>query len=500
MANPKPNPPAETAPNHPCESPPPIVGFVSLGCAKNLVDSEKMLGQIAESGAVISTDEAAADTIIVNTCGFLEASRAEALDVLRELAQRKRAGTLRRLVVAGCLVQRDGEKLLELVPEIDALVGVHNRDDVAPAVWGDSRASEPRHSCRGHDPALNRGAQGILALPVIRGAPAANRNENVDLHLGDYHPQPWSDRGRLRLTPRHYAYVRIGEGCNQKCTFCTIPSIRGPLHSKPPDELAAECHELIADGARELILIGQDTTSYGADLGYEPGLAGLLRKLDAECDGARWIRLMYVYPSVFTDAMIDAIAECARVVKYIDIPLQHINDRMLKAMARRVTRAKTEALLEKLRKRIPGVAIRTTFIVGFPGETQTEFEELLAFVRGFGFDAAGAFKYSFEPETPAARMQNQIDATVKTERYEQFMLAQQEVALAAARRRIGQTFDVVLDVCGDGSRGRARHAGQAPEIDATCLLPRSRHAAGELVPVRCVGSEGYDLLVRAARR
>jgi ribosomal protein S12 methylthiotransferase len=488
---------AAVPPNHPGQSPPPVVGFVSLGCAKNLVDSEKMLGQVAESGAVISIDESAADTIIVNTCGFLEASRAEALDVLRELGLRKRQGTLRRLIVAGCLVQRDGEKLLELVPEIDALVGVNNRDDVAPAVWGAMPSANPIPPRKGAGGGV---AAGILGLPVLPRFPAPAQPRDIDLHLGDYYPQPWSDRGRLRLTPRHYAYVRIGEGCSQKCTFCTIPSIRGPLHSKPPDELAAECRELIADGARELILIGQDTTSYGADLGYEPGLAGLLRKLDAECDGARWIRLMYVYPSVFTDAMIDAIADCARVVKYIDIPLQHINDRMLKAMARRVTRAKTEVLLEKLRKRIPGVAIRTTFIVGFPGETQAEFEELLAFVRGFGFDAAGAFKYSFEPETPAARMKNQVDAAVKAERYEQFMLAQQEVALAAARRRIGQTFDVVLDACGDDSRSHARHAGQAPEIDANCWLPHSRHAPGEFVSVRCVGTEGYDLLVRTTRR
>lgn len=442
----------------PSAAAPPVVGFVSLGCAKNLVDSEKMLGQIAESGAVVSGDESVADTMVVNTCGFLEASRQEALAIIRELAQRKRRGKLRRLIVAGCLVQRDGEKLREAIPEIDALVGVNNRDDIVRAVW--------RHA----------------------------RDETLDLYLGDYHPQPWSDQGRLRLTPQHYAYVRLSEGCNQKCTFCTIPAIRGPMHCKTPDVLVTECRELIADGARELILIGQDTTSYGADIGYEPGLAGLLRALDGACDGARWLRLMYVYPSVLTDAMIDAVAECARFVKYIDIPLQHINDRMLRAMARRVTRKETEELLERLRRRIPGVTIRTTFIVGFPGETAAEFDELLAFVREFGFDAVGAFPYSLEPETPAGRMRDQLDEAVKTERRERLMLAQQERAFAAAQRRVGECFDVVVDGHTDAG-WVARHAGQAPEVDGTCLLQGGAFTPGELVSVRVLGAQEYDLVV-----
>jgi len=466
---------------------PPIVGFVSLGCAKNLVDSEKMLGEIAESGAIISGDESMADTIVVNTCGFLEASRQEALETIRELADRKRYGTLRRLVVAGCLVQRDGEQLRDLIPEIDALVGVNNRQDVAPAVWG------PRQP-------------GAAVRPREKGQRAAR--PPVALHLGEYHPQPWSDQGRLRLTPPHYAYVRISEGCNQKCTFCTIPSIRGPMHCKTPEALVAECRELIADGAQELILIGQDTTSYGAELavgsaGYDgQGLAGLLRTLDRACDGARWLRLMYVYPSLFTDEMIDAIAAAPRVVKYIDIPLQHINDRVLRAMGRRVTRAQTETLLEKLRQRIPGVTIRTTFIVGFPGETEAEFAELVEFVRGFGFDAVGAFKYSLEADTPAAKIPGHLDEAVKVERYERLMLAQQEHALAAGRRSVGTAFEVVVDSVDDGT-ARARHAGQAPEVDSVALLrgPSAEELAiGDWLPVRCVETDGYDLIVQPARR
>ncbi len=455
----------------PSDGPPPIVGFVSLGCAKNLVDSERMLGQIAESGAIVSADESAADTIVVNTCGFLGAARDEALRVIEELAERKRRGELRRIVVAGCLVQRDGQSLRTQIPEIDALVGVNNRDDVPRAVWG----------TRG--PGSRRGS---------------------DLYLGAYHPSAWSDQGRLRLTPRHYAYVRISEGCDQKCTFCTIPSIRGPMHSKPPEALVAECRELLADGARELILIGQDTTSYGTDLASGVRLPSLLRTLDGACDGARWIRLMYVYPTVLDDAVLAAIADAPRIVKYIDIPLQHISSAVLRRMGRRIDRPATERLLERIRRRIPGVTIRTTFIVGFPGETDAEFAELVEFVRGFGFEAVGAFPYSFEAETPAARLPGHPDSAVKRERYEQLMLVQQDVALAAARRRVGTTFDVVVDGPDDAGAGLvARHAGQAPEVDAVCRLraaPRAAHEPGHGLTVQCIDTDGYDLVVRPQGR
>jgi len=445
---------------------PPVVGLVSLGCCKNLVDSEVMLARIAESGAIISADPALADTIVVNTCGFLAAAREEVLAALSELAQRKRRGELRRIVVAGCLVQRDGFSLREAIPEIDALVDVHHREDVVRAVWQQD----------------SRPGGGALSA-----APAASQ------------AAPWSDRGRLRVTPRHYAYVRISEGCNQKCTFCTIPSIRGPMRSKPPEEIVAECRELIADGARELILIGQDTTSYGADLGYEPGLAGLLRTLNAACDGARWLRLMYAYPPAFAEAMIDAIAECPRVVKYVDLPLQHISDRVLKAMGRRVTRRQTERLLERIRRRIPGVALRSTFIVGFPGETEAEFGELLEFVRSFGFAAAAAFRFSCEPGTAAARLPGQLPEQVKEERYQRFMLAQQEVALAAARQMIGQELEVLIDGHLD-RRGVwiGRHAGQAPEVDSVTQV-RGRLRIGTFVKARCTGTADYDLLARPVR-
>ncbi len=443
------------------------VAFVALGCAKNLVDSEKMLGQLAEAGAVITPDEDDADVIVVNTCGFLEASRSEAHRVIEEAVSRKRSGACRRVVVAGCLVQRDGERILEDLPGVDALVGVHERDRIVEAA--------------------------LHGIPSPRSRRPARRAP--DLFLGEYHPYVALDTARLRLTPRHYAYLRISEGCNQKCTFCTIPSIRGPMHSKPVPAVLAEARELIADGAVELNLIGQDTTSYGEDIPYAPGLAGLLRELNA-IDGARWIRLLYVYPSVLTDEMIDAVAACERVVKYIDIPLQHINDRILKAMHRRVSRAQTERLLERLRRRIPGVAIRTTFISGFPGETAAEFKELLEFIRDFRFDAVGVFPYSLESDTPAGRMKGQIAPELKQERADRIMALQQEIAFETAAQRAGDFLEVLIDAPVQPGQFAGRHAGQAPEVDAVTYVLSDRVRPGDLVRVLCEGSQGYDLIAR----
>jgi ribosomal protein S12 methylthiotransferase len=492
------------------------VAFIALGCAKNLVDSEKMLGQLAEHGAIITSDESDADVIVVNTCGFLEASRVEAHEAIAEAVEQKRTGRCRRVVVAGCLVQRDGERLLDAVPGIDALVGVHQRDDVVTAALS---------------PLLGKNEKrGERNTRSPKGKKTETR-PRPDLFLGDYHPYVATDTARLRLTPRHYAYLRISEGCNQRCTFCTIPAIRGPMHCKPVEVILAEARELASDQAVELNLIGQDTTSYGRDIGYGPGLAGLLRELN-RLDEVAWIRLLYAYPTDFTDEMIDAIAECERVVKYIDIPLQHINDRILKAMHRRVTRRQTETLLQRLRDRIPGVTIRTTFIAGFPGETEAEFEELLTFVKEFGFSAVGVFPYSQEPDTPAGRMKGQLPAEVKEARADAIMEVQQEVAFAQAARRRGQLLDVLIDAKLKDGQYVGRHAGQAPEVDSVTYvltaLPDARKKAGrasavptrargkkttahgtaryrpaahslqpgEIVRVVCEGSQGYDLIAR----
>ena len=460
----------------------PTVSFVSLGCPKNLVDSEKMLGLLAESGCGIVGDGGAADVVVVNTCGFLSASRDEAIGVLQEAAGQKRRGEIRRLVVAGCLVQRDGQGLVQAVPEIDALVGVNNRADIVRAVLGETpkrrNAKTPKQEKTGSKVAEN----------------------GRSIFLGEYHSASWidankSDRARLRLTPTHYAYLRMSEGCNQKCTFCTIPSIRGPMHCKSVDEIMAEARELIDDGAVELNLIGQDTTSYGKDIGYEPGLSGLLREMNT-LDGVEWIRLMYAYPSDFADEMIDAIADCEKVAKYIDIPLQHINDRVLKAMYRRVTRKETDILLEKLRHRIPGVAIRTTFISGFPGETQAEHEELCEFVRDFGFDAMGVFPYSSEPGTPAQRMKGALPSDVIQSRVDELMQVQQEATFAKVAAAKGRSLRVMIDGFGKDGIYPARHQGQAPDVDSVVYVHGGEHDPGAFVTVRVTGSDGYDLKAR----
>jgi len=449
------------------------VAFVALGCVKNLVDSEKMLGQLAESGAIITADEDDADVIVINTCGFLQASRIEAHQEIKRAIRRKRRGRCKRVVVAGCLVQRDGEKLLEAIPGIDSLVGVHQRDDVVRAALRPLPGRTGKHK---------------------RSARNA-RDATPDLFLGDYHPYVALDTARLRLTPRHYTYLRISEGCDQKCTFCTIPAIRGSMHSKPPEIILAEASELIADGAVELNLIGQDTTSYGQDIGYKPGLAGLLRELNC-LDGLRWIRLLYAYPSGFTDDMIEAVADCDRVVKYIDLPLQHISDRILKAMRRQVTRAETEMLLQKLRDRIPGIAIRTTLIAGFPGETEPEFDELLAFIREFRFAALGVFPFSPEVDTPAGRMKTQLPDDIKQARTNGIMEAQQAIAFEQAANQEGRFFEVLIDQEISDGQFVGRHAGQAPDVDAVTYVLSDGVRSGEFIQVVCEGSQDYDLIAR----
>jgi ribosomal protein S12 methylthiotransferase len=298
----------------------------------------------------------------------------------------------------------------------------------------------------------------------------------------------------LRLTPRHYAYLRVSEGCNQGCSFCTIPSIRGPMRSKPIEHILAEARELAADGAVELNLIGQDTTSYGTDIGYEAGLSGLLKTLDREMKDVHWLRLMYAYPSCFTDEMIGAIADSGRVTPYIDMPLQHINDRLLTIMKRRVTRKQIETLLEKLRKRVAGITIRTTFIAGSPGETDGEHRELVEFVRDFGFDMMGVFPYSAEPGTAMGRLEGQIPESVKKDRVEELMLAQQEIAFEKARKKVGEKVEVLIDRRMEDGKWVGRTGGQAPEIDSVTFVDGKELHAGKMVTATVSKAEGYDLI------
>ena len=489
------------------------VAFVSLGCPKNLVDSEAMLGELAECGYELVSDHDQADAIVINTCGFLEASRDESLEAIHEAIDRKNNGDLKRVVVAGCLVQRHRAKMLEWAPGIDAMVGVFDRDHIKDAVRGprdevDIEAESPKYWISGNalQAARERGRD-TVGLTV-----QGKDGKGVGYWEGD--------DNRFRLTPRHWTYLRMSEGCNQRCAFCTIPSIRGKMRSKPIDPLLAEARSLMAGGVYELNLIGQDTTNYGRDIGWadpdavDPeGLVGLLTNLNgiAREHGGGWIRLMYAYPTNFTDEMIDAIASLEHVVKYIDIPLQHVSDRMLSSMRRNVTGDQQRRLMDRLRERIPGVAIRTTFITGFPGETHEDHEELLDWIQEFQFDAMGVFQYSQEAGTVAGTLEDDPDLRVpdeiKAAREEELMLAQQEIAFENASYLAEQSaiFDVLVDGPGRDREtdddtlqiftGRAYH--QAPQVDAcTWVLSHRDLAPGELVRCTIVGSDGYDLVAR----
>jgi ribosomal protein S12 methylthiotransferase len=463
------------------------IAFVSLGCPKNLVDSERMLGLLAGDGLVLTPNAADADAVIINTCGFLESSKEESLREIRQALNLKKTGRCKRVIVAGCLVQRHKTRLLAEVPEVDSLVGVFDREHIVEAV----RGRENPHEAHGHY--LGKYHDLSRELQAANGIKAENAKQTKTNRL----PVFEDDRARFRLTPRHYAYLRMSEGCNQGCTFCTIPSIRGPMRSKPIEQILLEARELAADGAVELNLIGQDTTSYGTDIGYSPGLAGLLRALDRELKDVRWLRLMYAYPSCFSDEMINAIGVCDRVVKYIDMPLQHVNDEILSRMKRRVTRKQTETLLQKLRDRIPGIAIRTTFIAGAPGESEAQHRELVQFVRDFGFEMMGVFPYSQEPGTPMGRMADQVPDDVKEARVEELMFAQQEVAFAKARATIGKTIEVLIDrkTGRDAADGFvARSQAQAPEIDSVVYVAGDDLHAGQFARVKINDYQAYDLI------
>ncbi|HUO09959.1 MAG TPA: 30S ribosomal protein S12 methylthiotransferase RimO [Phycisphaerae bacterium] len=471
---------------------PPIhsVAFVSLGCPKNLVDSEKMLGLLAEDGIAITPNHDDADAIIINTCGFLEASKTESLDVIREaIESKKRAleqGTGKRVIVAGCLVQRHKAQLLDAVPEVDALVGVFDRENIVKAVRGNQFE---------HLPEAGKNMGDYHAVTSFIHKPT-----KADIGKGYLE----SDRARLRLTPRHYAYLRVSEGCNQGCTFCTIPSIRGRMRSKPLPDILAEAEELLADGAFELNLIGQDTTSYGEDIGYNAtgeGLSGMLKSLDklvAKKAPGSWVRLMYAYPSCFTDDMIKTLADCRHVVKYIDMPLQHINDQILHTMRRKVTRNQIETLLQKLRKWVPGIALRTTFISGFPTETDAQHAELLQFIKDFQFENVGVFEFSPEPGTPAGRLHDTdaVAPEIASQRKEEIMLAQQKIVFQKNAAFVGHNLKVLIDEVDTKKKTAvARHPAQAPDIDGRVLLKKAAGLSpGELVSVKIEDYNYYDLV------
>lgn len=434
--------------------------FTSLGCPKNMVDSERMLGLLQLDGYELVGNPDQADFAVVNTCGFIEAARAESYAAIEDSIERKRRGELRGVIVSGCLAERQKAELLERYPEIDHLVGVFGREEVTKVADRLLGGLEEQRM-------------------VFRPAPT--------------HPLP--DRARIRITPRHFAYLKISEGCDRLCTFCAIPKMRGKHATKPIEEVVTEARELAADGVRELVIVAQDTTYYGMDLYGEPRLPQLLRELD-QIEGIEWVRLMYLYPMYFTDELIDTIAGSKRIVPYLDMPLQHINDRMLKRMQRRVNRADTETLLAKLRERIEGLVMRTTLITGFPGETAEQFEELLQFTADQQFERLGVFTYSLEPDTPAARLPDHLPEEVKEARRAQIMEVQQQIAFDWNNAQVGQTWEVLIDAPLDGEPNvwLGRSYADAPDVDGVVYVNGENLAPGQIVPCEIVATSEYDLV------
>jgi ribosomal protein S12 methylthiotransferase len=435
------------------------VGFVALGCPKNIVDSEKMLAKIAQSGLVITAEPENADVVVINTCGFIEPAKAEALQAIYHAVDCKSRGNVKKIIVAGCLSQRLGRQLLDEVPGIDAVIGLGQRDNIA-------RIVKKTLFCK-------------KRLAYLEHWPKKRSN----------------DSGRLLITGRHWAYLRISEGCNHRCSFCTIPAIRGKFRSKSRLRILAEAAELARCGVAELNIIAQDTTCYGRDLKMKNGLAKLITELE-EIAGVAWIRLMYLWPTGIDDRLIDAIASSKKTIHYLDIPIQHVNRTILRAMRRPDTKDRLHRLIEKLRRAIPDIVLRTTLIVGFPGETDRQFAELLEFIKWAQFDALGCFQFYPESGTGAARMPGQIAQAVKQHRLEKLMLTQQEIAFAKNRNRIGNRLTCLVDSIDDKGIGRGRFYGQAPKVDSICIIEHCSATAGQFINAEVTGTENYDLIVR----
>ncbi|MBN2512636.1 MAG: 30S ribosomal protein S12 methylthiotransferase RimO [Sedimentisphaerales bacterium] len=441
------------------------VGFVALGCPKNMVDSEAMLARIGMAGYILTPNPDNADIVIINTCGFIAPACEEAFAAIRKAVRLKKKGRIGKVIVAGCLSQRLGEELNHEIEGIDAIVGLAGRDRIE---------------------------QVLRDIESEDNAPAAH------LYLGPTASSAPDDRIRLRITPQHWAYLRISEGCNRRCSFCTIPSIRGKYHSKPMETLLDEARMLADNGAVELSLIAQDSNYYGRDIGMTDGLVHLLRELE-KIPSLHWIRLMYLYPAGIDAALIETIAGSSKIVHYVDMPIQHINDNILKSMHRTHTRQSTTRLLEQLRNAIPDIVLRTTVIAGFPGETQAQFDELLDFIKWAKFDALGCFPFYPESGTPAARLSGQLPEDIRRQRSDQIMQAQQAIAFARGHQRIGSRLTVLADEKAKSSV-IGRFYGQAPHIDSVCIIENSSVVPGTFIEAEVIGQEEYDLVVRRIKK
>jgi len=434
------------------------IHLLSLGCPKNLVDSELMLGALTGAGFEVASSPEEAQVLIVNTCAFVEAAKKESIDAILQAGELKHKAPGRRLVVAGCLSQRYGEELRELLPEVDVFVGTGN----------------------------------FLELPDLLRRTQAPERQGL-AYAGAAHLLPQPRTPRITTTPFFSSYVKVSEGCDHKCAFCIIPKIRGRHESRRPGEIVEEVRMLAGRGVREFNLIAQDLTAYGRDLRPAASLAGLLREL-ARVENVHWIRLLYCYPNFVTDELLDTIAELPQVVKYIDIPLQHADDQVLRAMRRERSADALRNLLARIRRRVPDVVVRTSFIVGFPGETEAAFSRLVEFVRESQFDRMGVFTYSREENTVAYDLAAQVPERVKRARRAHLMEVQAEIALRRNQRHVGQSIEVLVESQSgrQPNRWRGRTAGQAPEIDGMVFI-KGAAEAGEFVRVHIDKAHTYDL-------
>jgi ribosomal protein S12 methylthiotransferase len=473
------------------------VGMISLGCAKNLVDAEIMLGSVLKRGMKVTSRAEDADVLVVNTCAFIDSAKEESIEAILEAHHQRDLNRRpnQKLIVSGCLSQRFGNELRQSLPEVDAFIGLDQVSELGAII---EKVLRKRPKLNVQRPRSNADNSALGVGRRMFGV----EDEDVDFNLVTSRPTyiPDYDTPRFRLTPAHSAYVKIAEGCNHPCSFCVIPQMRGKHRSRSPQSVLAEIRGLVSEGVREINLISQDTTYYGMDLWQKragprqpvdstqgPTLAALLREIQ-KIEGEFWVRLLYTHPAHWSDELIETIAECEKVARYIDIPLQHIDDSMLGRMRRETTRTHIETLIGKLRSGIPRVALRTTFIVGFPGETEGEFETLLDFIRRVRFERLGIFKYSPEEGSRAAKMPNQIAAKVKNARYRMAMSIQQQIAYEVARERVGSELKLLVD-----QPHIARSEDDAPDVDARVVLSRAA-PVGEFVWRRITGSRGYDLL------
>ena len=432
--------------------------FVSLGCDKNLADTEAMLGLLAAKGYHMTDDETLADIIIINTCCFIHDAKEESVQTILEMAEYKKTGSLKALVVTGCLAQRYQQEILDEIPEVDVILGTSSFDEIIEAV---EEALEGKHGMHLKD---------IDALPLIEGK-------------------------RLVTTGGHYAYLKIAEGCDKHCTYCIIPKIRGNFRSVPMERLIKEAEDLASQGVKELILVAQETTLYGKDLYGEKSLHKLLRKL-CKISGIYWIRILYCYPEEITDELIEVMKEEKKICHYLDLPIQHASNRILKRMGRRTSKEQLMEIIGKLKKEIPDIALRTTLITGFPGETQEDHEELMQFVDEMEFDRLGVFTYSQEEDTPAALMEDQIEGEVKEERQAELMELQQEIAFDMAEDMIGREVLVMVEgKVADENAYVGRTYKDAPNVDGLIFINTEEELmSGDFVKVKVTGVLEYDLI------